>query len=170
MLVTTYRHMEKEAHDEINHFLGEFGDKEPEINYSGLAGLLTCRTNLDPLDVIQKIRKIVQDDPWKVRYVLRLIPIDVVVNTDLVDIKNAAKDLANKMGNNETFRITVEKRRSSIHSSEIIEGIANEIDRKVSLEKHDWIVMVQVIGNETGISVLKSDQIFSSVKLKRESP
>jgi len=170
LLVTTYRHMEPEAREEIGSLLGEFGDNMPEINYTGLSGLLTCKTNIDPLEVVQKIKKIVQDDPWKIRYVLRLIPIDIVVNTDLVDIKNAAKDLATKISENETFRVTVEKRRSDIHSNEIIEAIAAVVDRKVNLEKHDWVVLVEVIDKETGVSVLKPEYIFSAVKVKRESP
>ncbi|MGH9922726.1 MAG: THUMP domain-containing protein, partial [Nitrososphaerales archaeon] len=120
--------METEAREEINLLLEEFGDNVPEINNSGLSGLLTCKTSLDPLDVVQKIKKIVQDDPWKVRYVLRLIPIDIVVNTDLIDIKNAAKDLANRIDQSQTFRVTVEKRSSKIHSNEIIEAIATVID------------------------------------------
>jgi tRNA acetyltransferase TAN1 len=162
--------MEPEAREEIGSLLGEFGDNMPEINYTGLSGLLTCKTNIDPLEVVQKIKKIVQDDPWKIRYVLRLIPIDIVVNTDLVDIKNAAKDLATKISENETFRVTVEKRRSDIHSNEIIEAIATVVDRKVNLEKHDWIVLVEVIDKETGVSLLKPEDIFSAVKVKRESP
>lgn len=170
MLVTTHRHMETEAREEINLLLEEFGDNVPEINNSGLSGLLTCKTSLDPLDVVQKIKKIVQDDPWKVRYVLRLIPIDIVVNTDLIDIKNAAKDLANRIDQSQTFRVTVEKRSSKIHSNEIIEAIATVIDRKVSLEKHDWVILVEVIGKETGVSVIKPENIFSAVKVKRESP
>ncbi len=170
MLVTTHRHMEPEAREEINFLLKEFGDESSEINYSGLSGLLTCKTSLDPLEVVEKIKKIVQDDPWKVRYVLRLIPVNVVVNTDLMDIKDAAKDLANRIGRNETFRITVEKRSSNIHSNEIIEAIATVIDRKVSLEKHDWVILVEVIGKETGVSVMKPENIFSAVKVKRESP
>ncbi len=170
MLVTTHRHMETEAREEINLLLEEFGDNVSEINNSGLSGLLTCKTSLDPLDVVQKIKKIVQDDPWKVRYVLRLIPIDIVVNTDLIDIKNAAKDLANRIDQSQTFRVTVEKRSSKIHSNEIIEAIATVIDRKVSLEKHDWVILVEVIGKETGVSVIKPENIFSAVKVKRESP
>ncbi|MGH9934260.1 MAG: THUMP domain-containing protein [Nitrososphaerales archaeon] len=162
--------METEAREEINLLLEEFGDNVSEINNSGLSGLLTCKTSLDPLDVVQKIKKIVQDDPWKVRYLLRLIPIDIVVNTDLIDIKNAAKDLANRIDQSQTFRVTVEKRSSKIHSNEIIEAIATVIDRKVSLEKHDWVILVEVIGKETGVSVIKPENIFSAVKVKRESP
>jgi tRNA acetyltransferase TAN1 len=170
MLITTYRHMETEASAEINALLGEINDNGPEISYTDVSGLLTCRTNLDPLEAIQKIRKLVQDEPWKVRYVLRLIPIDTVVNTDIVDIKNAVKDLASRIKKDETFRVTVEKRRHNIKSMEIIEAVAGVIDRKVSLDKQDWVVLIEVVGRETGISVIKSDDIFSLVKVKRESP
>lgn len=170
LLVTTYRYMETEAHAETSTLLGEMGDKAPEIDYTGISGLLTCRTNLDPLQVIQKIRKIVQDEPWKVRYVLRLIPADIVTNTDLTDIKNAAESLASRIKENETFRVTVEKRRSDIRTMEIIEGVASVIDRKVDLEKPDWVVLIEVIGKETGIAVVRPNDIFSAVKAKRELP
>jgi len=170
LLVTTHRFMETEAGAEINALLGEIGDTEPEISYTGVSGLLTCKTNLDPLEAIQKIKKNVQDDPWKMRYVLRLIPIDTVVNTDIVDITNTAKNLAAKIKEDETFRVTVEKRRSEIKSMEIIEAVAGVIDRKVSLEKQDWIVLIEVVGKETGISVIKPDSVFSAVKVKRGLP
>jgi len=170
MLLTTYRHMESEAGAEVSHLLGEIGDKAPEIRHTGVSGLLTCKTNLDPLEVTQKIKKIVQDEPWKVRYVLRLIPIDIVVNTDIVDIKNAVVDLAARIKESETFRVTVEKRRSNIKTTEIIEAVAGVIDRKVSLERQDWVVLIEVVGRETGVSVIKPDNIFSTVKVKRESP
>jgi len=170
LLVTTYRHMESEAGAEISSLLEEVGDKGSEISHTGVSGLLACRTNLDPLETVQKIMKIVQDEPWKVRYVLRLIPIDIVVNTDVVDIKNAAVNLATRIKENETFRVTVEKRRHNIRSMEIIEAVAGAIDRKVSLERQDWIVLIEVVGKETGISVIKPDNIFSAVKVKRESP
>ena len=170
LLVTTYRHMESEAGAEISALLGEIGDEGSEISYTGVSGLLACKTNLDPLEVTQKIKNIVQDEPWKVRYVLRLIPIDIVVNTDVVDIKNAVVNLAVRINESETFRVTVEKRRSNIKSMEIIEAVAGVIDRKVSLGRQDWLVLIEVVGKETGISVIKPDNIFSAVKVKRGSP
>ncbi|MFQ5920835.1 MAG: THUMP domain-containing protein [Nitrososphaerales archaeon] len=170
LLVTTYRHMESEAVTEINFLLAEVGDERPDVSYTGVSGLLTCRTNLDPLEAIERIKKIVQEDPWKVRYVLRLIPVDRVVNTDIQEIKETVKELAERIGAGETFRITVEKRRSGIHSADIIKEVASLIDRKVSLEQQDWLVLIEVVGRETGISVIRPDNIFSAVKVKRELP
>jgi len=170
LLVTTYRNMETEASSEMRALLAELGDEESEIDYTNVSGLLTARTNLEPLEVVQKIRKMVLDEPWKLRYVLRLIPIEVVINTDLDSIKDTALKLASRIKDNETFRVTVEKRRSNIPSTDIIEAVASVIDREVSLKEQDWIVLVEIIGKETGISVIKPDSIFSAVKVKRESP
>lgn len=170
LLVTTFRNMETEASSEMHALLAELGDEESEIDYTNVSGLLTARTNLEPLEVVQKIRKMVQDEPWKLRYVLRLIPIEVVVNTDLDSIKDTALKLASRIKDNETFRVTVEKRRSNIPSTDIVEAVASVIDREVSLKEQDWIVLVEIIGKETGISVIKPDSIFSAVKVKRESP
>jgi tRNA acetyltransferase TAN1 len=170
LIVTTYRHMESEAEDEIAALLKDFGDNSPVVRKTVLHGLLTCMTSVDPLEVVEKVRKIVQQDPWKVHYVLRLIPVERVVNTNTDEIRDAAKDLAQRIMGNETFRVTVEKRRSDIESMEIVKAVAEVIDRKVDLEKYDWVVLVEIIGKEAGISVLKPEGIFSAVKGKRESP
>lgn len=167
LIVTTYRNMESEAAAELNVLLGEAGDDKPEISYTGLAGLLTCSTCLEPLELVPKIRKMAADDPWKVRYVLRLIPVEVVVSTDINEIREAASKLAARIGEGQTFRVTVKKRRSGIHTKEIIDAVAGIIDRKVSLDSQDWVVLVEVIGDKTGVSVVKPESIFSSVKTKR---
>jgi tRNA acetyltransferase TAN1 len=66
-----------------------------------------------------------------------------------------------------TYRITVEKRHSTISTNEIIDAIASRIQNKVSLKKFDWIVLVEILGNKTGVSVLKENDIISTQRLKR---
>ncbi|MFZ0220615.1 MAG: THUMP domain-containing protein, partial [Candidatus Nitrosopolaris sp.] len=83
-------------------------------------------------------------------------------------ITNAAKRLTSKIKKLETFRITVERRNTFLRSSEIIAKVASEIDNKVDLENPDWIVLVEIIGKLVGISVLRPDEIFSSVIEKRQ--
>jgi tRNA acetyltransferase TAN1 len=67
----------------------------------------------------------------------------------------------------ETFRITVERRNTSLRSSEIIATVGSEIDNRVDLENPDWIVLVEIIGKLVGISVLRPNEIFSSLIEKR---
>jgi tRNA acetyltransferase TAN1 len=169
LIVTTFRHMESEAGSEIYSLLTGMGDPQPEINRTAVSGLLTAKTSLEPYEVIRNVRKIVQDEPWNVRYIQRLIPVDTVVGADIDDIKDAVAKLAPRIGTHETFRITVEKRHSNIASSDIIKAVADIIDQKVSLEVQDWIVLIEIIGEVAAISVIRPDAIFSAVKMKRES-
>ena len=53
-------------------------------------------------------------------------------------------------------------------SKEIITEVANLFSNKVSLDKPDWIILIEVLGNKTGISILKNDTVFSLDKSKRK--
>ena len=108
------------------------------------------------------------DNPWEIRYILRLLPIETVGPTQLEYITSNAKRLALKINKHETFRITVEKRHTSLSSLDVIKAVAGFIDNKVNLEKPDWIVLVEIVGKVTGVSVLRPNQIFSSVVEKRK--
>jgi tRNA acetyltransferase TAN1 len=161
--------MENEAAAELFSLLSQIGDMQAEIDRTKISGLLTVTTNLQPIEVVAKIRKLVQDEPWIVRYIQRLIPIDAVVNTDVDEIREQAARLASRIGERETFRVTVEKRHSNISTSDLIRNVASVIDRKVSLEVQDWIVLIEIVGEQTGVSVMRPDAIFSAAKTKRQS-
>jgi tRNA acetyltransferase TAN1 len=111
----------------------------------------------------------VQEEPWRIRYILRCIPIEDVVNTRIEEISASCVRLARaKIGMHESFRITVEKRfASDIHSMDIIRAVAQHIDRKVDLKHYDWNILIEIVGDKSGISVLKQKDVFSSVKAKR---
>jgi tRNA acetyltransferase TAN1 len=166
LIVSTSRFREEEAQDEILDLLNMLGDSDAEAEITEIKGLLLAQTKLDPFEVVRRLKELVASEPWQVRYILRVLPIEVVVTTEIDVIKQAAKELAAKMGK-DSFRITVEKRHSPLESIEVIKAVAGEIESKVDLENPDWIVLVEIIGAETGISVLRPDQLFSSVIEKR---
>ena len=96
-----------------------------------------------------------------------MIPIQEMTETSINDIKNKSLELSQKIGKDENYRITVEKRNSDISSRELISSIAENIDRKVSLDNPDWILLIEVLGNNSGISLIKEDDILSVEKVKR---
>ena len=83
------------------------------------------------------------------------------------DIANVIESMIPQMKKDATYRITIEKRNSNISKTEIITKIANKIENKVSLEHPELIVMIQILGNSTGISIIKTNSIFSMEKQKR---
>jgi tRNA acetyltransferase TAN1 len=169
LIVTCARHFESEAKEEIAGILAELGDPKADILITDMSGILTAQTSVNSVEIIKKIREKLEDEPWSIRYTLRAIPIFQTVSTDVESITDAALSQIQKIKPSETYRITIEKRNSGISSSEIISQIADKIKNKVSLEKYDWIILVEVLGAVSGVSVLKDADVLSVERTKRES-
>jgi tRNA acetyltransferase TAN1 len=167
LLATTSRGNERQMCFELNYLLkDELGDPAPRVGKTGIRGLVATKTAFEPFEVIEKFRAVLQEHPYKFRYALRIIPIEKVVPTDLEEIKHAALDLAANIGENETFRVTVEKRFTILHSKDFIEAVATGIDRKADLENPDKILLIEVVGGLTGMALIKPSDVLAVVKEK----
>jgi len=170
LVVSTYRGRENDCISELWYFLRDLGDRRFEASPTGLPGLIVARTSLNPLDVVEKLREEVLKSPWYFRFILKVVPIAKVVPADLETISSEASKMAlEAISPEETYKVIVRKRLSELGTREVIEAVASRIDRKVSLEKPDKVVVVEIIGDVAGIAVLKPDQIVSVQKLKREA-
>lgn len=169
LIVSAPRFREEEACDEMLELLESFGDPDAMAELTEIKGIILARTKLDPLRVVERLKKLASDEPWEIRYIMRVIPVEKVVPAELEDIQGAVTDLAARIGADESFRVTVEKRHSALHSMEIIEYIAEAVKRKVNLNEPNWVVLVEIVGGDAGVSVVRKDQVFSSVVEKRGS-
>ena len=153
--------------DEILYLLkDELGDAEAQASKTKIRGLIVAKTTLDQCIVIEKFRAILKERPYEFRYALRILPIERVVPTDLEEIKKASAELAAKIGENETFRVTIEKRFTTLHTKDLIEAAVGEIKNKADLENPDKILLVEVLGALTGLSLLKPMDLLAVVKEK----
>jgi tRNA acetyltransferase TAN1 len=166
LLISTSRGYETDACSEVWFLLGEIGDKEPKVEKSDVAGLIVAKTVLNPFNAIQELRKLLKERPWEFRYTLRFVPIEVVIRTDLERIKEASQKLSSKIGMNETFRVTVEKRYTNLSTNDVIKAAAEGIERKVDLANPNRILLIEILGGLTGISIIKPEDILSVTKEK----
>lgn len=167
LLVSTYRGCENGAIQELKSLLNDIGDSEPLIEKTRMSGLIRAKTALEPVQVVARFRIMLKEQPWIFRYILRAVPVMKIVRADLDEIRRAAGELEAAIGLGETFRITLEKRGSALRSQEIIESAASTIHRRVDLSNPDRIVLVEILGNQAGLSLIDPTAIFSSVKEKR---
>ena len=167
LIVTCPRNLEPEAESEIKKILNELDDQEPEIFQTDMRGILMVNTILEPLKIIDWVKNKINDEPWFFRYCLRIIPVQKTTDTDIDKIKQNVMNLKSIIQENDSYRITVEKRNSNMPSSQIINQIAEIIPNKVSLDEPDWVILVEIFGEKTCISILKNDSIFSLEKSKR---
>ena len=167
LIITCARHLEPETKDELNDILEDFGDSDAQISITSMSGILTAETKLDPIEIVRKIKEMVLDEPWSIRYCLRIIPIQKIIESKMEEIEEAISSMSQGILDGETYRISIEKRNSDLSSKEIITKIADKIKNKVSLEFADKIILIEVLGNKTGISILKKSDILSIEKTKR---
>jgi len=167
LIVTCARHLEGETEDELIDILDELGDSDVKISVSSMSGIITVQTKLNPIEVVRKMKEMVLDEPWSIRYCLRIIPIQKVVETNIEEIEKSISSMSSEINEKESYRILIEKRNSDISSKEIITKIANGIKNKVSLDFPDKIILIEILGIITGISILKKSDILSLEKTKR---
>lgn len=164
LLVTTTRRHEAEVCSEIWYFLGEIGDDAALVDKTGISGLAVAKTSFPPLLAIKKLRRLLTERPNEFLYTLRVIPIQKVVDADIRVIERTITELANTIKTNETFRVTIEKRHTTLSSRDLIEAAAANIERRVDLTDPDKIVLVEVVGGYAGISIVKPSDIISTAK------
>jgi tRNA acetyltransferase TAN1 len=159
--------MEVETMNEVTHLLNEFGDPNARSSKTEFSGIIKIETVMELLELIEKFRDKIENEPWELRYCSRIIPIQKTCETDLISIKDNVIELISSIKANETYKISVERRNSELIRNEIISNIANLLSNNVSLEIPDWEIIIQILGNETGISVVPANSILSISKIKR---
>ena len=166
LLASTSRGYETYARTELRFLFEKIGDTAPAIERTGISGLIAAKTSMDAIEAISRFRAILCQSPYEFRFILRIIPIEKVVPTDLELIQQAVVELSSKIGENETFRVTVEKRFTATHTKDIVEKVAANVKKKVNLTRPDKIILIEVVGGLTGVSILKPEDILSVQKEK----
>ena len=169
LLVTCARNLETETKNEIGKILDEIGDQESEILNVGMRGILMVNTNIEPSKIIDWVNDKVVEEPWLIRYCLRMIPIQSITETEMSKITKEVIKLKDVIQQNDSYRITIEKRNTDMSSNEIITEVAKIFPNKVSLNQPDWVILLEILADKTGISILKENEIFSLDKAKRMS-
>jgi tRNA acetyltransferase TAN1 len=167
LIISTSRGNERNTCSEMWYLLGEVGDRGSTIETTSVIGLVVAKTRLDPVNAIRDLRTLLKARPWEFKYTLKLVPIQKVVDAELSAIEEAAIGLATGIGPEEKFRITVEKRHTDLASRTVIDTVARKIERKVDLDSPDKILLVEIIGQAAGLSLITAQDILSIEREKR---
>lgn len=164
LLVSTSRFNEDNAKAEIWFTLLNCGDRYSIISNLDFSGLIVVVTTLNHRNVISKIKRILIKDPNFFQYILKIIPIDYVcqtnINTIKIIIQNHYRDYIHS---DESFMIELNRRKNDlIDRDSFIESIAKFIDNKVNLENPDKIIRIEILRNVTGISFLQQDDVIKT--------
>ncbi len=164
ILATTERINESRACSELWMMLRAAGDESPLVDRLGIWGIVVAKTPLDPAEAVAHMKADFAKKPDSLQALYRVIPIQRLVPTTKEDIIGAAHELAAAIGPDDSYRVTVEKRRTNLGSMELIEAIADPIERRVDLENPDWFILVETAGRVTGVSVVRPSSMLNVQK------
>jgi tRNA acetyltransferase TAN1 len=151
------------------YFIGDLlGDPELSVVHTHISGLLACKTSLDPFDVVHRLREFALENSYQFRFAIRFTPLEECVNSNLEDIVEATKRLLPKIGEDESFRVTVRRRHTELENMEVVTAVAAEIPRKVNLDAPDKTVLVEVVGDWTGLSIITEEDDILSIMTMRD--
>ena len=153
------------ARREALHALKALGDPHATMQWTFVMGIAIAHTSLDFRHVIHQCRELFHHEKIRFDFAVKWVPVDYWCWTDLDTIKQLIDvKVLPRIQPEETWAMQVNKRRWQIyHTIDIITALAADISRKVNLSQPDKIVWIDVIGNETAVSVLKPDEIFSVI-------
>ena len=169
LLVTLQGHKDAHAGEEL------IGIEEIELALSSYEPVLYIKESQYPNVVLVELTMdpeeavaILGEAPTTV--VSKAVPIDAVVKTRMDSIWERALLIAReKMDSDDSFIVRCDLRgREYIESrEELIETVTNELlnnmDIRVDGVNPGWIVQVEVVGEDTGVSILKPHQILKKV-------
>ena len=141
-------------------------DSYPIISRIQFPGLISAFTNVNPREVISKIKTIQDKNSDYFQFILKIVPIDFICETKIKTIeKIIEQNYKNSIDEKESFKITLKRRHhQKIERENFIETVANLINNSVDLEAPDKIIRFEVLGNITGISFLKKNEIITIKK------
>lgn len=163
LIVTCFRHAEEDAILEMERLT----DNAVSMKQTNISGVLTGTTSKDPVKISHHMQDMVAEEPWCVRYVRRIIPIQTVADTDMDSIMEGIQRVRHHIADDDTWRVSIKKRNTSLSSQKIISDIAASIPNSVSLESPDIVIHVEILGGITGVAALRPGDVFSLYKTKR---
>ncbi len=115
-----------------------------------------------PKEVVKKLTALSKKDREIFGKTHRYIPVDKWVSSKVPDMQKAIKSLVPKIGENEKWKMDLEKRYyHKLDYNDLIIKLTEVVDRrKIDLKKPKKTIKVEIIGTHAGISLLESGELL----------
>lgn len=136
---------------------------------SDVEGLFRLKVS-DPKKTVSELAKLCRSEPSFFNVTYHYTPIDYWCKTSIGEMQRVIKEcLAPGIKQNESWKMGLNKRHYEEYpSTELVIKLTGVIDRQnVDLSHPEKIVQVEVIGNETGLALLKPEEMLNVPKLKK---
>ncbi len=161
LLITCPRGIEDKIASNLYFILkSDLLDSLADCEISSYPGIIYAYTSKILPEVISFIRTKLASNKWYLGNFSKLIPLHKTTSLNEDEIIQAAWKLGSEINQDEKFKIQINNRGKKFNTLLLINKIASKINRRVDLEKPDKILVIEVLDNFCGISLLDDSLII----------
>ena len=155
-LIVTYDPAHQKSCEESLKNVMEAVGAKPKFLKSKYSGIFLIELS-KPKEVVKMLIKLSKKDQEIFGKTHRYIPVDKWVSSKVPDMQKAIKSMVPKIGENEKWKMDLEKRYyHKLDYNDLILKLTEVVDRKkIDLKKPKKIIKVEIIGTNAGISLLE---------------
>ncbi len=172
LLISSARTLERNASSELYYLFSEILEYE-DVKVSPvteISGLSLARLTKDPIHALEEAKSIIENDASVLRYVLKIVPIQYRISTSFNDFEVASEAFSSQIKTDDTWKINLRRRHTTIPRNEIITSIASKITHgKVLLDNPDYYLIVEVLGKWTYLALSPIPEISVTKYIPEES-
>jgi len=169
LLVTYHGGLEGLGETEVRTRLQEAGAGLEELKRSDIEGVFLLRVSGDPKKVVSDVRTLCIGSPDLFQETHHWAPVEKWVRTDPSEMARTAAELGSGIATDDKWMLVLHKRRTQMHTMELIKLLTDPIERgKVDLKNPDKMLVVEVMGEMTGMSLVTKEQLLDVNRVRQE--
>ena len=168
LLVTHHPNQVGLAEKEVRRQIKEAGGTIEKLDSSCVSGVFCVEVSGDAKEIVSNVREEFHEDPGTLTQTFHWMPVDRWVRATVDEMAEAARELAEGIGESERWMMHMHKRRHDMSSEELVLALTEPISKgKVDLRRPDKIIAVEVLGAMAGMSLVTRDQIVDANRLRQ---
>jgi tRNA acetyltransferase TAN1 len=167
LLVTFHQYEKGHAETEMRARLKDVGAYIESIQPTNVEGVFEVLVGDDPKKIVADIRQLCLDDPGLFSYTHHWVPIERWIPQDTEEMVKITSEFGKHISHNERWMLHLHKRHIGIHSSDLIDRLTVPIQEGiVDLKNPQKIVIVELMGDRAGMSLVRCDELLDVNKVK----
>jgi len=170
LLVTFHGNQKGHSEREVRDRMKDLGAYVERLETCEVEGVFLLQVGGDSRVLVSQLKRMCREDPVDFQYTHHWVPIERWVPSERSVIREAALELGKGIGEKETWMMHLHKRHIQEHYDDLIYYLTEPLNRgTVNLEDPDRILAVEILGKNTGVSLLNRHELLDVNKVRVEA-
>ncbi|MCG7840370.1 MAG: hypothetical protein MIO87_00505 [Methanomassiliicoccales archaeon] len=167
LLVTFHHNQKGHAEQEVRERMKDLGAYVEKLDLCDVEGVFLAQVGGMARVLVSQLKRMCQEDPSQFLYTHHWVPIEIWVPSKIEELRSTAIELGRGIGENETWMMHLHKRHFEEHHDELIVQLTDPLNRgQVDLEDPDKILAVEILGKNSGLSLLNRHELLDVNKVR----